>query len=132
RPLSRYAGHLFWIGERVLREAIKARLGPQVLLCGPLKRKETFQPLLDALRAQAGQDEARQEAPEAAKADAPPTRGLPTLLQELGCTAANQVVIGWASGGSSASLEAASEMAKNASWVAKARGKEMQISDEEK
>ena len=40
RPLSRYAGALVWVGERVLREAIKATIGAEVLLCGALARRE--------------------------------------------------------------------------------------------
>jgi hypothetical protein len=133
RPLSRYAGHLFWIGERVLREAIKARLGPEILLCGPLKRLETFRPLLDALKAQAAaRTNTEDGASEEAKDDQPPPRTLDALLTEVGGAAANQVLIGWAPGGSSASLEAAKEMAKAASWVAKAGGKEVWISEEEK
>ncbi len=40
RPQSRYAGTLFWTAERLLREAIKAKLGVNVLLCGPVRRHQ--------------------------------------------------------------------------------------------
>jgi hypothetical protein len=43
RPLSRYAGNLFWKGERLLRESVKASLGVDVLLCGALARRALWQ-----------------------------------------------------------------------------------------
>lgn len=126
RPLSRYAGYLFRRGERMLREAIKARLGADILLCGPLKRRAIFQPLVDAL-----QERAAQQMPVPQEHPAVPGRGLAVLLRELDCTAANEVRIGRASGGASASLEVAERMANAGGWVAKARGKEVWISDQE-
>ena len=45
RPLSRYAGPLFWTADRVLREAVKALLGADVLLCAQLKRAKEWEEL---------------------------------------------------------------------------------------
>jgi hypothetical protein len=138
RPLSRYAGRLFWKGERILREAIKATLGVEILLCGPLREQAAFEPIFEAFRAQAqAQAPAEQSAASAHASNAPtdtnaPARDRDQLLNELNCDSANQVKIGWSSGGASATLEAAVEMAKNASWVAKARGKEIRITEEER
>jgi hypothetical protein len=39
RPISRYKGSLFWIGDRLAREAIKASLGAELLLCARLKEE---------------------------------------------------------------------------------------------
>lgn len=50
RPLSQYAGKLFWKAERVLREAIKSKLGVDVLLCGPIEREKR---IADAIQAAA-------------------------------------------------------------------------------
>jgi hypothetical protein len=51
RPLSRYAGPLFWTADRVLREAVKALLGAEVLLCGRLREVELIQRFLPAFEA---------------------------------------------------------------------------------
>ena len=131
RPLSRYAGQLFWKGERILREAIKARLGTNVLLCGPLKQREIYRPLVEQLRAQAAQASGAPP-PQDKPSNAPPGRDLRALLSELRCARANEVEIGWVSGGGSATLECAVEMAKAAGWVAKGAGIEVRISESEK
>jgi hypothetical protein len=49
RPLSRYAGQMFWIGERLLREGIKASLGVNVLLCGMLQQQAQIDAILSNL-----------------------------------------------------------------------------------
>ena len=96
RPLSRYVGHLLWVGERVLREAIKAKLGADVLLCGAIARrawaKATFG---DAVR------ELAKKARAAAKAgilaplpEAHPPRPLSNILHYLQVETANLVVVG--------------------------------------
>jgi hypothetical protein len=95
RPLTRYAGALFLTGERVLREAIKAKLGAEVLLCGALRRRAfgeaAFGELADQLI-------------EAAKAlptppPKPPGRAPRTveaMLADLHCVDARLVVVGTA------------------------------------
>lgn len=131
RPLSRYAGPLFWIGERVLREAAKATFGPEILLCGRLKELAAFEPLYEALRAQA-----LEGPPPAATTPqvTEPARPLDHLLHELGCQGANQVTLRRAAGTASASLDAAEEMARAArgSWVARASGRSMLINASER
>jgi hypothetical protein len=99
RPLSRYAGEFFWKAERILREAIKARLGAEVLLCSLLdkqKRREAFAPEILAWFKERLADDQRsspqREVP--ATADpAEPARALPDLLTALGCPAANHVQV---------------------------------------
>jgi hypothetical protein len=126
RPRSRYAGSLFWTGERVLREAIKARLGTEILLCGPLKTWAASEKLRQAFQAVAPQPAA--EVHSAPQAPAP--RTLATLLNELGCQSAREVQMSWSSVGASASEEAAREMAVPR-WIAEAGGKEIWISEAE-
>jgi hypothetical protein len=98
RPLSRYAGTLFWKGERVLREAIKATLGAEVLLCGPI----AWRAIRDAAIKELEEHQASAFANQAATASVPthgvseperPPRSLAALLAELGCAAANVVVV---------------------------------------
>jgi hypothetical protein len=145
RPLSRYAGELFWKGERVLREAIKAALGADVLLCDRLaeyKRSEKFARLfLDAVAAGRGEDSTEkpegdeddcdEEASEQSSPGGPlrSPRKLEELLADLGCPAANYVVLRKASGGTSASLKVARQMARDASgkWIAIAGQRSMLI-----
>ncbi len=90
RPKSRYAGSLFWTGERVLREAIKTELGSKVLLCGIIAADERIRaavgPSLDVdnpvnLTATVG--------PSATT----PVTPLLTMLRSLGCRAANEITI---------------------------------------
>jgi hypothetical protein len=57
RPLSRYAGPLFWKGERMLREASKASLGPEVLLAVPLARFAAWKPVIEHIRSQLAEAE---------------------------------------------------------------------------
>lgn len=51
RPLSRYVGPLFWTADRVLREAVKAMLGVEILLCGRLKEVRLNEQFVAACRA---------------------------------------------------------------------------------
>lgn len=67
RPLSRYAGPLFWTADRVLREAVKALLGADVLLCAQLKRAKDMEELGALLLA--AMDEDRNRAAPAVAAD---------------------------------------------------------------
>jgi hypothetical protein len=136
RPLSRYAGHLFWTGERVLREAIKATLGTDILLCGPLQERVRWQKLYDMLSA-------AEKAQEDSGAAAPTSSGqpgvqveaalrtVPELLQKLGCTSANQVLISRALPQASASPEVLANAAPPG-WVAKYKGVEIGITDAER
>lgn len=101
RPLSRYKGQLFWTGERLLRDAIKAALGAEVLLCGALADAAMGQQLMEMLREEAARDSAQpafdenqaDESHDSAlmgdEVEAP--RTLEALLAELGCQAANEI-----------------------------------------
>jgi hypothetical protein len=125
RPLSQYAGKLFWKGERVLREAIKAKLGVDVLLCGPIARKariaeaiqaaESAPPAPEPPPAPPDPAELARRAKEAAMYERikneprPSDRDLAGLLAALGCSAANVVRLSKAHGYPSASPEAALE-----------------------
>jgi hypothetical protein len=134
RPLSRYAGSLFWIGERVLREAIKARLGACIWLCGPLKTYAAWEKLRQALAAvpqptTTAEPPASSGVPSTTTTAAPP-RPVKALIAELACPAANHVQMVYKSVGSSASEKAAREMAEPC-WVAKVGAKEIWISETE-
>lgn len=95
RPMSRYVGHLLWVGERVLREAIKAKLGPDVLLCGALARrawaKATFGDLARELAAKARAAAKAGTLTQPVEAHSP--RALSKLLASLGVPTANLVVV---------------------------------------
>jgi len=120
RPLSQYArwheGSLFWVGERVLREAIKAHLGPEILPPGPLAKNKVLTDLIQAIRLEKDQDKptdheednvlASTELDHEQKPTAP-LRSVAQLLTELDCQAANQVEISKTHGMPSASLEVA-------------------------
>ncbi|MEO7033495.1 MAG: hypothetical protein ABI548_06440 [Polyangiaceae bacterium] len=94
RPLSRYAGHLFWKGERILREAIKCTLGADILLCGLLAKQKRMEEFI-ALIQDSLSDEVAPTPP------SPPTqsdrhvesRALEVLLAELECDTANKVQV---------------------------------------
>lgn len=92
RPLSRYVGDLLWVGERVLREAIKAKLGPEILLRSAIAHqawaKATF-----GQQAKALIKHVRANPPPPPPAE-PPPRTLRALLSILNCPAANLVTIG--------------------------------------
>jgi hypothetical protein len=91
RPQSAYVGHLFWVGERVLREAIKAQLGPEVLLCGAIASRKfavkTFGPLVAEWRKNMRGQELPPPPTEAA------ARSLKVILSTLGCPAANLLTV---------------------------------------
>lgn len=146
RPLSRYAGNLVWKGERLLREAIKAVLGPEILLCGIIARRELWKAIAEEVR-QAQQrrldEPPEDEQPAEVQPEEPepypeelekPPRDLSSLLSMLNCAAANVVVLSKASGGASASLEVAREMAwRNRNlWGATAGEVTISISRKEK
>lgn len=98
RPLSRYKGHLFWIGERILREAVKAKMGPEILLCSLLAERRRLaafaNELLPELEHLASTIESGEpltdDAQPIADAASPP-RSLEDLLELLACGAANEV-----------------------------------------
>ena len=100
RPHSRYAGHLLEIGERILREAIKASLGTETLLCGLLAQHRRMEKLVkellactDApLQSQSAVEEPLESIGELPESATPP-RTLDALLAELGCDAANKVLV---------------------------------------
>jgi hypothetical protein len=97
RPLSLYAGELRLVGERVLREAIKATLGAEVLLCGALARRamaeKAFSDWARRWVAAAKEREAAGTEP-APSPEAHPPRPLSTILADLHVETANLVVVG--------------------------------------
>jgi hypothetical protein len=94
RPLSRYAGSFLWVGERVLREAIKATLGPEVLLCGAIRNHAIREQAMQGLQQYAATIQPPGvAAPSPLPAPAPTTRSVPDLLAELGFAAANEVIL---------------------------------------
>jgi hypothetical protein len=125
RPLSRYAGTLFWKAERVLREAIKAKLGVDVLLCGPVARQKRFADAIQAAESASPTPELPPAPPDPAEVarrakeaalferiksePRPADRDLAGLLADLGCGAANEVRLSKAHGFPSASEETALE-----------------------
>lgn len=139
RPLSRYQGTLFWIGERMLREAIKASLGAEILLCGLLADWSKYKELEDELAAVVASGDggavevAPPEEPKSAPA-APQTRDLASLFTELGCSSANEVELTKAVAAASASEEVAlkNAMAVRDLWVASVRDRSVPVSTAEK
>jgi hypothetical protein len=125
RPLSRYAGTLFMTAERLLREAIKAKLGVNVLLCGPVRRRKRIAEFVEAAEsappapqpppAPPDQAELDRRAREVAirerieKEPSSPDRDLAALLAALGVSAANVVRLRKAHGCASASEDVAQE-----------------------
>ena len=97
RPLSRYVGSLLYVGERVLREAIKATLGAEILLCGALARRarseEMFGDLARQLAAVVKAQAAAGIEP-APPEEAHPPRSMVKLLSDLDVRSANLVVVG--------------------------------------
>jgi hypothetical protein len=133
RPLSRYAGNLFWIGERLLREAIKAKLGVDVLLCGLIKRWKALEPIAEQLRVALANEPQTDD--ESATEETPPIppRSIDVLLAAL-AAAANTVVLSKAIGSGSASLEVAQANARAMQdmWQAAAGGRELLITSAER
>ncbi len=125
RPLSQYAGKLFWKAERMLREAIKAKLGVDVLLCGPVGRQKRIAEAIQAAESAPPAPEPPPGPPDPAEVarrereaglyeriksePRPLDRDLAGLLADLGCSAANVVCLSKAHGFASASWEAALE-----------------------
>jgi hypothetical protein len=140
RPLSRYAGSLFWKGERILREAIKAVLGPEILLCGTLGMLDLARAVLEYVKTERRNRRTERNSgpavvPEDSALDAgPPPRPLSVLLKELSCESANVVTIHKVARLLSASEDVAIELAKqNANrWGAKARGTSLLITAAER
>jgi len=96
RPLSRYAGEFFWKAERILREAIKARLGADVLLCGLLEKQKRYDALAPEILAWFASHAEQPsgsglEGFPATAIPAEPARAVSDLLTALGCPAANHV-----------------------------------------
>ena len=91
-PLSRYAGWLLWKGERILREAIKATLGAEILLCGPIAQSALDEAAIEELRQLQASIPSDDAAPSSATEVATP-RSLSDLLAELSCTNANLVTV---------------------------------------
>lgn len=135
RPLSRYQGPLFWTGERLLREGIKASLGVDVLLCVPIAARAIWtligEEMLRAATLRA--HDVPNRAPTIPKPASAP-RPLPVLLGDLGVPAANHVLFRKAVGGGSASAESARRMADAAvdKWVASAGARDLLVSSAEK
>jgi hypothetical protein len=139
RPLSRYAGPLFWTADRLLREAVKALLGTDILLCARLQGVEDekkFLAIWDEMTKALASDATVPEPTEtscnegdvipkngAKRAEEDATEGtardLATLLAELGCDAANKVQLAKVVAQSSSTEEGARENARAArGWCA--------------
>lgn len=141
RPLSRYKGTLFSTGERLLREAIKASLGAQALLCARLEEEASWAELNKSLLEQypelanpAGTAKtAEDETAKPAQATAVPTRTVAEILLALGCKAANEIEMESVTGAPSASDEVAHENAQSArdKWSASVGEKSLLITEEE-
>jgi hypothetical protein len=93
------------VGERALREAIKAHLGAEILLAGPFAKYKAIANLVEALRLDKDQDQDEPTGHEEANVSnsaeqdpeqkpTTPPRSVAQLLTELTCQAANQVEIG--------------------------------------
>jgi hypothetical protein len=141
RPLSRYKGTLFWRGERLVREAIKASLGSKVLLCARLDEEASWAELTKLLLEQnpeltnpAGTAQTVEDkTPKPAQAAVVPTRTVAEILLALGCKAANEIEMESVIGASSASDEVAHENAQSArdKWSASVGAKSLLITAEE-
>lgn len=135
RPLSRYSGHLFWRGERLLREAVKASLGADVLLEGLLADWAEWQPVLDELQAAIQDGDANVASDDKGGAfNVRSARACSELLSELGGVAANEVELERAAAGTGSSLELARKAAEQTQgcWVAKAGKRQMLITSAER
>lgn len=142
RPLSRYKGQLLWTGERVLREAIKASIGAQVLLCARLEEEETWAELDKMLKAESPAlatppdtaDAHDDNSPQSAPAAAVPARTVAELLLALGCKAANEVEFERIAGAVSNSEYEASAGARSArgNWSASVDGNKLLITEDER
>ncbi len=133
RPLSRYAGSLFWTAERVLREAIKAILGAPVLLCGLLADIALWQPVADAINARRDESDAVASSPSPAPDGAAvPQRSLAVLLGALKATAANTVLIERGYVDSEPDEDGTPSFVNRAGWGAKANGNELLITKAER
>jgi hypothetical protein len=91
RPKSRYGGDLFWIGERVLREAIKATIGAHALLCGPITALQLWQQKGGSRAGATGVVPALSPQPATVADSEPPP--LSVLLRLVGCRFANEVTL---------------------------------------
>jgi hypothetical protein len=131
RPLSQYAGHLLWIGERLLREAIKAKLGPEILLCGRLPPRELVKAIGDSLRErqQSAQATLQMHPSSTPVASDDPQRSVPELIAWLGCPSANYVTLKKLHSGVGATMKLAAEMAERRAnkWEATVPGKSLLI-----
>jgi len=95
-PMSRYAGWLIKKGERILREAIKATLGPDILLSALIAQRTIDDLAIDDLRQFQSSLLADKKVPSTVSPSAPtpepPPRSLEALLADLGCPP-NHVVV---------------------------------------
>jgi hypothetical protein len=135
RPLSRYMGHFFWKGERLLREAVKATLGADVLLEGLLAEWAEWQLTLDEpLAADQGADENVASGDDGSGFNARPARACAELLSKLGGVAANEVELERVAPGTGSTLELAGKAAEQTRgcWVAKAGKRQMLITSAER
>lgn len=154
RPLSRYAGPLFWTADRLLRETVKALLGADVLLCPRLQDAEEIKKLFAAMDEIAEAHSSTDPLPEITEpstsnafvtagtegritdngALAEPTRDLTTLLADLRCDAANKVQLAKVVGPPSSTEEGARENARAARgwWSATFEKRSMRINRAEK
>lgn len=158
RPHSRYVGSLFWTAERLLREALKAKLGGDLLLCGLRKEIPKWSSLMetvpngvatadDAEMGKVSQVDVASELPLPADPQAinideerlhPQPRASPrdliSLLAALECDAANKVLLKKVVGHSAPTLEGARDNAYEAigKWEASFEANEIIIDASER
>ena len=131
RPLSRYAGPIFWIGERVLREAVKALLGAEVLLCGRLAEVARWEPFIERIAATFRAGSVGPDADAPTPVPLPASRSLDALLTELSTTAANTVQIRVDTDSAPTSEDGTLSLVNRTVWIAHAKGRECVITDAE-
>lgn len=124
RPLSQYSrwrdGYLFWVGERVLREAIKAHLGAEHLLAEPYAKQQFIEERFGENREPRGEEPQVATTEEVVPEEKPVAAGRSAaeLVTILGCPAANYIEIGKGDG--------------LGEWVAEAGGQSLLVFDAER
>jgi hypothetical protein len=131
RPHSRYSGHLLWIGERILREAIKAKLGGDILLCGRIAERARLDSFLEEHADELVQlFTSRDQAHTVEPSPEEQPRSLEVLLTALACGDARQVQLRRSLvGGPSRSRIPENGGVFRTSWTAEAHGPKVQITE---
>lgn len=120
--LRRYDGNLFWIAERLLREAIKARVGSHILLARRIEERKLCDALANQVRA------ALKAAPPAPIPVPPPAgRSVAELLSLLGASDVRDVEVQ----GRGAGLDGASGAVVHGGWQARSDAATLPLSETE-